>query len=267
MSEQIAEVIEEKEDKSAERTSDSAKSSEVNAKHEPKPDKLAETFQRISKQESFVKAERAKIEEARKAFEADKSDIEKYRSLKDKNPFEILEHFGISYDRLLQADKERNNPIDPNVRKALDAVEQLKSELNSEKEKVVQERRSKAEIQLQTSIAETIKTNDYDLIEKLDAKDAVREYMEEIYATTGEICDVKDACEAVTQHLADRILAAKDSKWLKPKELPKEEEPKVESKKAETITNKMVQSSVGNTKPLSEDERIKAALQAMMAGR
>lgn len=246
-----------------------ATESEVNKSSEsPQDTKLNDTFQRIAKQESFVKSERAKIDEARKAFESDKGDVEKYRSLKEKNPFEILEHFGISYDKLLQADKDRRNPIDPNVRKALEAVEQLKSELSSEKDKVTQERRSKAEVQLQSSIAETIKTHDYDLIEKLDASNAVREYMEEMYATTGEIPDVKEACEAVTEHLASKIMSAKDSKWLKPKEAPvpdRATEPETGTQKNNTLSNKMTQSSIGKDKPMTESERFKAAIQAMNA--
>jgi DNA-binding protein H-NS len=238
----------------------------IKAPESPQESNLSDTFQRIAKQESFVKSERAKIEEARKAFEADKEDISKYRSLKEKNPFEILEHFGISYDKLLQADKDRQNPIDPMVKKALDAVEQLKGELNSEKEKVVQERRSKAEIKLQADIAQVIKTHEFDLIEKLEAKDSVREYMEEMYATTGEIPDVKEACEAVTERLAARFMSVKDSKWLKPKEAPVPEratESNTETQKNHTISNKMTQSSVGTDKPMTESERFKAALQAM----
>lgn len=243
-----------------------ATSEAIKSPESPQESKLADTFQRIAKQESFVKAERAKIDEARKAHEADKEDISRYRSLKDKNPFEILEHFGISYDKLLRADQDRRNPIDPNIRKALEAVEQLKSELSSEKEKVTQERRSKAEVQLQTSIAEAIKTNDYDLIDKLDAKDAVREYMEEIYATTGEICDIKEACEAVTEHLASKIMSAKDSKWLKPKEVVQEsiKEPEM-PQKVSTISNKMTQSSIGKDKPMTESERMKAAIEVLLS--
>lgn len=227
----------------------------------PQDSKLAETFARIAKQESFVKSERVKIEEARKAYEADKEDINKYRSLKDKDPFEILEHFGISYEKLVEADKNRRNPVDPMVKKALEAVEKLKGDLESEKEKVIQERRSKAEIQLQTSIAQTIKEHEFDLIDKLEAQNDVRDYMEEMFATTGEIPDVKKACEAVTEKLVAKFLKVKDSKWLIPKEEPKPEEPKAEESR--TISNKMTQSSVGTDKPMTEAERIKAAIQAM----
>lgn len=231
----------------------------------PQEPKLADTFARITKQEAFVKSERVKIDDARKAFEVDKGDVEKYRSLKDKNPFEILEHFGISYDKLLKADQDRRNPVDPNIRKALEAVEQLKGELSSEKERALQDRRAKAEVQLQSSIAEAIKVHDYDLIEKLDASNAVREYMEEVYATTGEIPDVKEACEAVTEHLASKIMSAKDSKWLKPKEEVKKPAEEPELVKIHALSNKMIQTSLGKDKPMTDAERIKAAIQAMGA--
>lgn len=228
----------------------------------PEDIKLAETFQRIAKQENHVKSERSKIEQARKEFEAEKQKAEKYNSLVGKNPFEILEHFGITYDKLLQADQERRSPVDPNVKKALDAVEQLKSELQTEKEAVTKERRSKAEIQLMANIDKTIKEHEFDVIEHLGAQDTVREYMEEMYSLTGEIPDFKEACQAVTDDIVSKYQKISGSKWVKPKETttPVEENKPIFSK---TLTNKMTQSSVGADKPMTEAERMKAAIQAL----
>ena len=210
-----------------------------------------------------------KIEEAKKAFEADKQEIEKYRRLKDKDPFEILEHFGVSYEKLVEADKNRRTtPIDPIAKKALEEVERLRVELESKQQAVEKEKLSRAEIKLMADIDQAIKPHEFDLIEGLGEQAAVRDYMEEMFAQTGEIPDIKEACEAVTQSLVEMFSKVKDSKWLKPKEVVQEvlqkEEAPVE-KKRETLSNKMVQSSSSNDKPMTEQERIKAAIAAMSA--
>jgi len=227
--------------------------------------KLADTFQRINKQETHLKSERVKIEEARKAFESEKEKAERYKSLEGKSPFEILEHFGITYDKLLEADKERHNPIDPAVRKALEKVEQLESKLNTKDEEATRERRTRAEIQMKADIAKTIKEHEFDVIETMNAESVVVEYMEEIYSQTGEIPDYKEACQAVTDNIVEQYHKLSKSKWVKPKEESiKESIPEIIPK---TLANKMTQSNDTKPKILNEAERMKAALQALHAMR
>ena len=227
---------------------------------------LVEQFNRISKQEKYIASERKKIEEAKIELETAKADAAAYRALKGKEPFEILESLGISYEQLLEADKKRRNPVDPMVQKALDEVNNLKMQLTSKEKEAEQERISKAEIQLKADIDEEIKTGEFDLIDKLDAKDAVREYMEEMFATTGEIPSIKEACEAITEHLAVKYEAVRESKWLKPKEVPKSEPEVLSVAKSQTISNKMTQASTTSDKPVTESDRIKEALRILTLG-
>lgn len=232
----------------------------------PEDIKLAETFQRINKQETHLKSERQKIDEARKAFEAEKAKAEKYSSLEGKDPFEILEHFGISYERLLEADKAKRNPIAPEVKKALDRVSELESKILSKEEEATKERRAKAELQIKADIQKTIKDNEFDILEIAGAEQSVVEYMEEIYNQTGEIIDYKDACQAVAENLAEQYHKLSKSKFVQPKvSAPVIEEEKAPT--AMTLTNKMVQSIPTKPKILNEAERMKAALQALNAQR
>lgn len=233
---------------------------------------LAEQFQRIAKQEKFVQSERHKLEESKKELEADKEFAQNYKSLKGKSPFEILEHFGISYEQLLTADKERSNPIDPKVREALQKVQELESKMTQKEKQIEDEQLSRAEIQLKSDIELTIKNKEYDLIEKLDAKDAVREYMEEMYETTGSIPTIEEACEDVSKYLAEKYMAIKDSKWLKPIEEPvKEQEKQTQKANVDTtqkanngsISNKMSQTSQHGNKPMTDSERMQAAIAVM----
>lgn len=220
---------------------------------------LAEQFNRIAQQEKFIKNERQKIDEARKQFEAEKALADSYKSLKDKNPFEILEHFGITYDKLLEADKERNNPIDPAIKKALEKVEQLELRLSKADKEAEEARIAKAEVQLKADISKVIKEKEYDIIEKLGAEDTVKDYMEEYFNQTGEIPKIEEACEAILEELINKFTAIKDSKWLAPKVTTKPEE-KTTDFTEKVLSNKLTQTSQPYTGAKTNEERMAEAL-------
>ena len=235
------------------------------AKEEPKKEEpkssFAEQFERISKQEKFVKAERQKIEEQRKLLQSEKEIADKYKGLQGKDPFEILEHFGVSYEKLLEADKARAQRIDPVARQALAKVEELQKNMIMKEQEAEKIRLAKLEQDLQHSIANEIRNGEYDLVEKLGMNHAVKEYMEEMFDLSGEIPSVKEACEYINMELANKILAVQGSKWLKPKEEPKPVVAEVAKvAKPDTLTNKMVQTSEVNKRPMTEKELLKAAV-------
>lgn len=223
---------------------------------------LAEQFQRIAKQEKYVSSERAKLEAAKKSLESDKLAIDAYNSLKGRNPFEILEHFGVTYDKLLEADKDRQNPVDPKIREALQKVQELESKMTQKERDVEQAQLARAEIQLKADIDSIVSSKEYDLIEKLGAKDAIVEYMEEMWDTEGVVPTIEEACDAITSHLVEKVNSIKESKWLKPKETLTEEnvdkEP-LKTTKLPSISNKMTQSTEFSKKPMSDAERLQAA--------
>ncbi len=228
----------------------------------PEVNPLAEQFQRVAKQEKHLQEERKKIDEARRSFEAEKNDADIYRSLKSKDPFEILNHFGLDYDKLTKLAIDKSKPGDPIARKALEAVERLQNELKEKDSQVHKEKIGRAEMQLMNDINTTIKSGEFDVIEKLDAVGTVREYLEEMYAQTGEIPDIKEACQAVTNHIVGLYQKISDSKWIKPKDIPEKIE-EILQPKAESISNKMSQTSATLSKPMTESDRMNAAIKAM----
>lgn len=239
----------------------------VVAPQEEVPNPLAEHFQKFTKQEKHLASERKRIEEAKQQFEAEKQFAEAYKSLKNKNPFDILEHFGVTYEKLLEADKERASPVDPAIKRALDKVQELELKMTQKEREAEDARIAKVELELKSEIEDHIKQNEYDLIEALDAKDAVKEFMEETYELTGEIPTVEEACKAINQSLIDRLSKVSNSKWLKPQEPPPtlkvEPEIKAVPTPKKTITNKMTQTSTVSTEPLSEAERLQEAIRIM----
>lgn len=220
-----------------------------------------ELFNKIAKQDKYIQAERAKLAEANKSLEMSKKEAETYKSLRSKDPFEILEHFGVTYDKLVEVDKQRRSPIDPHVKKALDEVNALKEQIKQERDSLTTEKLSRAEVKLVSDIEQSIKENEYDLISHLGGQQVVRDYMEEVFASTGNVPTVREACEAVNEYMAEKVLKVKDSKWLRPKEEEKKAIEK-ESKPSKTLSNKLVQTSAATviSKPTTVQGYREAAL-------
>jgi len=240
------------------------KKEEIQVQEQPKDDfKL--NFERLSKQEKFNQETRKQIEEKKKEFEKDKEELEKYRQFDkelQRNPISMLEKIGLSPQRINQLIAERQNPVSPEVREALETARRLEAELKSRDEKEKQSKLEKEEIRLVASIDEEVKKGEYDLIDHFGASSAVKAFMEQYYEETGEIPDIKMACEAVTQNIAEKVSKAKDSKWLKPKE--------VESVKKEvhTISNKMTQAATPKIdRALNETERFNLAVEMLKTSR
>lgn len=222
----------------------------------------AELFQKIAKQDKYIQAERTKLAEANKSLEMSRKEAETYKSLRSKDPFEILEHFGVTYDKLVEVDKQRRrSPIDPHVKKALDEVNALKEQIKQERDSLTTEKLSRAEVKLVSDIEQSIKENEYDLISHLGGQQVVRDYMEEVFASTGNVPTVREACEAVNEYMAEKVLKVKDSKWLRPKEEGKKAVEK-ESKPSKTLSNKLVQTSAATviSKPTTVQGYREAAL-------
>ena len=236
-------------------------------KEEVKPDPLAEQFQRLSKQEKHLSEQRKQMEEAKKGFEVERALADEMKLLKDlrtKDPVAVLEKLGLTVDELNVALQARNQPQDPLAKKVRQIEEELYKEKESKKmaeEVANRERMQRAELALNAEIDKTIAEHEFDLIPTLGMQKSVIEFMEEVYNTTGEVPSVKEACEAVTNHIVGLYQKASVSKWVKPKveEVIKKEEPKSPN----TVSNKLSQAIVGADKPMNDAQRLQAAIRAM----
>jgi len=249
------------------------KSPEVSKESTPpetKTDDFKLNFERIAKQEKFNQENRKQIEEKRKEFEKDKEELERYRLFDQelkKDPLKVLEKLGLSQDHIVKLlNESRNpNPLAPEVKEALEIAKRAEAALKERDERDKQERLSKEELKLTAAIDDIVTKEQYDLIEHFEAKSAVREFMEQYFEETGEIPDIKMACEEINNTLVAKVSLAKESKWLKPKEEIKEEPVK---KEIHTLSNKMVQSSAAKEeRPLTADERFALATQMLKDAR
>jgi len=224
-------------------------------------------FERISKQEKHNSEIRKQLDEKRKAFEVDKADLEKYRQFDKElkaDPLSVLEKLGLPLDRIQQLAQQRNVPQNPEARQAIELAKRLEKQLSDRDEKEKQEKLSREEVKLNASIAETIKADNFDILEHLEMQNTVREYMEAYYDETGEIVSIKDACQAVADELSEKLMKVKDSRFLKPKEVVSEPVPEVlKSAEPKTLSNKMTQTSEKVGRSVSDTDRMKEALRIL----
>lgn len=213
-----------------------------------------EKYQREQKQK--IEAEKLRIENERKEM----SEYKRIKQLKDQDPLKAIEALGLSIDDIIKATQNPKN-IDPVAQKALEEVEAIKAELQAEKDRIKREQLAKVEQELTHNIETAIKEGDYDLISGLGLTSSVRQYMEEHYQETGEVLDPREAAKQVNDHIASKIKAVMKSKWLTAEE--KKEiiaEMKEQQEEVPTLNNSMTSESPKTKKPMSEKERLAAAM-------
>lgn len=175
-------------------------------------DIFAKNFDRVNKQEKYLSGERQKIEAMSREIETLRKDAEAFRSLKGKNPFDILENFGITYDKLIEADKERNR--DPYMQQQMKELKELKEMLNQERMEKEQREHESKERELIHEIRSISEAKGYDIIHKLGMEESVYKHIRTHYNTKGEVLDIDDACQQVLKEVTSQFKGIKDSKWL-----------------------------------------------------
>lgn len=245
------------------KTAEPVVTTEENTSQPVVEDKSAEAFKRLGKQESHLRDERTKLETMKKSLERERQDIEQFHNLQrltKENPLKALEALGLSYEGITEHVRQLQNPIDPTLRRTLNEVEALKADIQAGKDRDANERVAKAEKYLSEQIDTHLAMPEYDLIASVDAKQAVREFMETIYNETGEIPPVKDACEAVADYIVQTYSKINNHSRFQPKEEVAVEKEGVTKKETKTLSNKMISSVATSDKPMTEQERIQAAI-------
>jgi hypothetical protein len=239
---------------------------EADAKADAKP---AAEIDRVARIEKHQREQRQKLDAEKLRLEADRAELQEFKrlkQLKSENPLEVLKSLGLSIDDIVKA---ANNPknVDPVAAKALEEVEKIKAELQAEKDKIYRERVAQAEQELTHNIQEAIKAGEYDLIDQLGLTNTVREYMEQVFSETGEIIDPKDAAKEVNDRIAKSIKKVMKSKWLKEEEkaeaiaeIVQNATDEVKAEETSTLSNKMQSESPKTKKPMTEKERLAAAI-------
>ncbi len=257
----------------------------------PEDNKVSQKFAALARKEKAAvqKLQAATSKEQallarEQALAAREAKIQEFENIKQQSPIKALEMLGYNYNQLTEAQLNGGN-VTPEMK-----IEQLRSELQA-KEKAQSEKEAKslqdqeeAAKQEQTEILQSfqneisafVQTNKthFPLIDLYNQSSLVYSSIDEHYTKTGKIASIQEACEHVEKYLEAEAEKALSIEKIRAKVLP---QPKVETKQAnpwdsrtttKTLSNSMHSSSPpSQQRPLSEDERVRRAVEKVWGSR
>lgn len=250
---------------------------------ETKPDALSPKFAALAKREKAVReatrafqAEKAKLQEQLKEIEAAKS----WKESLTKNPLQVLQDAGITYDQLTQIMLNQPPQGDPELLKIQKELEAVKAAQEQERQRAEQHQKSQyeqAKKQMAIDAKAYIASNpEFEAIANGgdEAIEAMVALIEHDFNEKGSIPSIEEVAREIEDALVEeefnRVQRAMNLKKiqakLKPPVPPAEAEqtpaPQAQTPQTQTtLSNRMVQST---TKPMTARERRERAIAAFM---
>lgn len=259
-----------------------------------KTDPLAPKFAALTRMDRDIKAKQAAFQAERKAFEAEKAELAKWREERDKgvtdyksklktNPLQFLEENEVPFDQLVEM-KLNDGKMTPEklvaqMRADIDSkygqeLENLKASLKEKEDKAAQDSYDAAENGFKSSINDFLNSVDekdqidnkttYEIIHAQNRQDLVFDVIKEHYETTkaesadgnGRILSIKEAADAVEAHLYEELKKNLELKKFKQTSTPAKETKQT----APTLSNTMSSEvPIKGEKQLSKEESLKNA--------
>ena len=220
------------------------------SKQEPQAeqDKFGPKFAALSRKEKEIRQREQQYQESMKKYEAEKSELQKWREEKEKgesaiqrelreNPLKFMEKHGISFEELTKMQLNEQNPTPEMLIKR--TREELESGYKQElaelrkamKDKEEQEETKKYEQTVsgfKSQINDFVEANadTYELIKINNAQDLIFDVISEYYEQNGRILSIEDAAKFTEEELeveARKVLEAKRFKQPARKEEPSQE--------------------------------------------
>lgn len=227
------------------------------------------------------------ILEAKKQIQQERSRYSKYDGLDEllqNDPLAALEKLGLDYHKLTE--RVLTSGDDDKTSKIEQRIAQLEAELKAERETKTKQTAEMQITQAKNSIKSLIESNkdDYEVLSATGDVDAVWELIVNYHAETGNVLDFKQACDAVEESLAEEytqhIERLKQTKKLSslfgaqsqeksttpPQSVANRligNEPKPPMQHKTLSNNSMQASSTSASMPISDADRMKAALEAI----
>lgn len=211
---------------------------------EEKEDKLSTRFAALTRKERIIREKEAAIKEQMKAVEEAKTEAQRIiekKKLAKMNPMEWLQEAGLTYDEITQFIL---NDKKPSPDSKFDVIRQENEALRKE----LQEWKQQQELQKQTQIIQSFKSqiNDFvqssdkhELIKTLGETETVYNVIDQHAAETGRLMNIDEACDIVEAYLEEqeqaRLQKLMNTKKFQTKK-PEANKPEP-SKEAKTLSN------------------------------
>lgn len=240
---------------------------DLSSKYDKKLAELTSKFDGLSRRERMLLQKEREIE-------AKASQVEQYESLKElakKNPAQLIEKFGLTYDQL--TDYFASQTPEDETTRTVGSLKQELAELKKQMEVQKTEGQAKEIAKVREAKLEALKNlanaddTPYGLVSQFGSYEDVLQYMGQHYQATGEILDDQTALEAVEKQLEENLRQlAKSDKVRKLLGFAEQQSsPEVQSEKPMTLSNNFGSEAprTQDTRGLSEAQLFELALQQM----
>ncbi len=230
------------------------------AKVDPKEQKRAEAWEKITSQEARLRDEQKKTKAEREAFERDRAAFleerkrqEEATKLLTENPVEWMQKFVGDKERQVYEDLTKrylnDGKITPDeeARRAREEVERLRKELTEDKQREAEARQMEEANRYMARLSETLKGDDYELIRTFGAEQEVVNLVTLWAQQHGELLTPEEAAGKVEKELESQLPRLRGAKkfqaLLEAQQASAAEQPKIASggsaKPQQTLTNDM----------------------------
>ena len=261
--------------------SEGSENQNVEAKPEVKKDNTAKQMAMIAREQKRIAAEKAELQKEREAAKQAQSELSKWQSLQTKikeNPLAVLNELGMDYNKLIEAELQRQaEEADPTKRKIREIEQQLSAEREAKKQLEIQREKDNA-LSLKRQYVSNIKNfidqngEQYELLKVNGAETDVFDKMQDLYLKGNKKITVSEVCDLLEKEFEEATLPLKNIKKIQKlfaNATPAEQKeiiqildkqtPKTKSKS--TLSNSQTQPMTSNN--VSKEERRERAWAAL----
>ncbi len=203
---------------------------------------LSPQFAALAKQRRALQQERQQLDKEKADYAASKQDVESVPLAKLKsNAMRTLIELGIPYEQLTKEIMADQDGYNPEIQALKDKIAALETGIDKKLTDREQQQKQAALSEMKREASEIVNADPKLMALKDDeAIDQVIEYIEQKYLSTGEVMDVRVACQKINQWLIED--AKRRSKWLQaeegvtPQQLPPQ--PQQQQRQMRTLTNR-----------------------------
>lgn len=233
---------------------------------------LSPKFAALARQQKMLRQQQRQIEDARKAMEAERQEIEKAKSWKTRltqDPYSVLLEAGLTSDKAAALMLQQPDPAAQQLHLLQEEIKALKAsqEQSSTKfEQMQKQQYEDAKKQIRSDVTSLINSDEtFETIKAMDSAEAVVDLIEKTFVDEGRLMTVEEAAKEIEDYLSAEVMKFTQLKKVKSKLIPPQPDPGIQKQdltqkpSMTTLSNRAVQSQA---RPMTARERRERAILA-----
>lgn len=200
-------------------------------------DPLSPKFAALARQQKMIRQQQIEFQEQKKAFEAERQQIEQAKSWKQRltqDPYSVMLEAGLTADQVAALMLQQPNVEDQKfsqVQSELKAIKEAQEQAKQEAQRVQQQQYDNAVTQIRNDVENLVMADEsYETIKTMGASEAVVALIEENFHKTGRLLSIEDAAKDVEEYLVEEAMKIASINKIKSRFIPAPEQPQVPQK-------------------------------------